>query len=215
MGPWESVPATPQTGGGGRTGGLAFRARASIGGAGQQGVMPRSRAAAMPCAMKRPFLNPDATRRRIFAPPCAMLRRACLHQGPGTRHVLQPRQQERQPTCAACPNLAATAVSAQPLAMPISPGFLRRDWVRFAVFFIDTGRPRRDEHARPPCFVRGRRQGWRAAPAASRQSARRNPIPPRGVLQDNSHSPGARVLADRRYGPRAATRTGSCEVSIS
>jgi hypothetical protein len=32
--------------------------------------------------------------------------------------------------------------------------------------------------------------------------------PPRGVLHDNSHSPGERVLADRRYGPGAATRTG-------
>jgi hypothetical protein len=135
MGPWESVPATPQTGGGGRTRGLAFRARASIGGAGQQGVMPRSRAAAMPCAMKRPFLNPDATRRRILAPPCAMLRRACLHQGPGTRHILQPRKQERQPTCAACPNLAATAVSLSISPCQFRQDSCRRDWVRFAIFF--------------------------------------------------------------------------------
>jgi hypothetical protein len=60
--------------------------------------------------------------RRISASPCAMRRRACLHQGPGTRHVLQPRQQERQPTRAACPNLAATAVS-----LSISPCRFRPD----------------------------------------------------------------------------------------
>src|SRR5919106_2484121 len=60
----------------------------------------------------------------------------------------------------------------------------RRDWVRFAIFFIDIGRRQLDEHSRPPFLVRGRRQGWRAAIAASRQSARLDPIPPRGVLHD-------------------------------
>jgi hypothetical protein len=39
---------------------------------------------------------------------------------------------------------------------------------------------------------RTRHGSRRAATAASRQSARRNPIPPRGVLHDNAHSPGER-----------------------
>jgi hypothetical protein len=126
--PWESVPATPQTDGGQHRRG------------GQQGVMPRSRAAAMASGLRRPFPDPDATRRRIFASSCAMRRRARLHQGPGTRHILKPRQQERQPTCAACPNLAATAVSPSLAPCQFRQDSCRRDWVRFAIFFIDLGR---------------------------------------------------------------------------
>jgi hypothetical protein len=120
MGPWESVPAMPQRepGGGGRTGGGAGHSRAGRGSAGgQQGVMPRSRAGAMASGLRRPFRtlmrradaemgHLDALLRR-HAPCCAAHR----SPRPWTRHILQPRKQERQPTCAACPNLAATAVS--------------------------------------------------------------------------------------------------------
>jgi hypothetical protein len=88
------------------------------------------------------FPDPDATRRRrnasprhIFAPSCAMLRRACVHQGPGTRRILQPRQPERQPTGAACPNLAATAGSRSIAPCQFRQDSCRRDWVRFAIFF--------------------------------------------------------------------------------
>jgi hypothetical protein len=90
------------------------------------------------------------------------------------------------------------------------PGFLRCDWVRFAVFFIDFGRPQLDKHSRPPILVRRRWQvGARRSPPRAKAHGR---IPPRGVLHDNSHSPGERVLADRRHGPRAATRTGRLRV---
>jgi hypothetical protein len=61
------------------------------------------------------------------------------------------------------------------------------------------------------CADDGRVGAQRSLPRAKAHGR----IPPGGVLHDNSHSPGERVLADRRYGPRAATRTGSGEFSIS
>jgi hypothetical protein len=198
------------------------RTGANIDGAGQQGVMPRSRAAAMPSGLRRSFRtlmrrgdaemhHPDAFLRRHA--PCCAAHAVTKALEPDTS--CNPRKQERQPTCAACPNLAARQPD-RSASRHANFARIPADVIGFVsqFFFIDLGHPRRDEHARPPFLVRGRRQGWRAAIAASRQSAR-NPIPPRGVLQDNSYSPGERVLADRRYGPRAATRTGSCEVSIS
>jgi hypothetical protein len=77
-------------------------------------------------------------------------------------------------------------------------------------FLIDLGCPQRDQHARPPflCADDGRVGAQRYLPRAKAHGW--NPI-----LHDNSRSPGEGVLADRRYGPRAATRTGSGEFSIS
>jgi hypothetical protein len=53
------------------------------------------------------------------------------------------------------------------------------------------------------------RVGARRSPPRAKAHGR---IPPRGVRHDNAHSPGERVLADRRHGPRAATRTGRLRV---
>ena len=82
----------------------------------------------------------------------------------------------------------------------------RRDWVRFAIFFHRPPAPSA-RRARSAAMPRARTTARLArSDTASRQSARRDLIPPRGVLHDNSRSPGERALADRRYGPRAATR---------
>jgi hypothetical protein len=51
--------------------------------------------------------------------------------------------------------------------------------------------------------VRGRRQvgAQRSLPRAKAHGW--NPIPPRGILHENAHSPGERALADRRYGAKS------------
>jgi hypothetical protein len=77
---------------------------------------------------------------------CAVMRHNPRPQAPP--HPASARQQERQPTCAACPNLAATVVS-----LSIAPCQFRPDScgvIGFVsqFFFIDIGRPQLDEHSR-------------------------------------------------------------------
>jgi hypothetical protein len=224
MGPWESVPATPQrergrAAGGSKGSGIQRRVEHRSGGAGSPQVFGSSDA----MRDEKTLPGPDAPRRRIFASPpthfCAVMRHAAPRMPsprpwnptrPAThanktasRHAPPARTSPRQPDRSASRQATFARIPAAVI------GFVSQ-------FFSSTwGFPQLDEPSRPPFLVRGRRQGWRAAMAASRQSARRNPIPPRSVLHDDSHSPDERVLADRRYGRRAATRTGSGEFSIS
>jgi hypothetical protein len=165
---------------------------------------------------EKTFPDPDATRRRrngsprrMFAPSCAMRRRAVPSPRTWkTRHILQPRQQERPhaPRARTAPRQPHRSASRHADFARISAdviGFVSQ------FFFIDPG------SLSSSTLLLRRRQGWRAAIGASRQSARLAPIPPRGVRHDNSHSPGEGVLADRRDGPRAATPTGSGEFNSS
>jgi hypothetical protein len=76
---------------------------------------------------------------------CAVMRHN--PRPPAPPHPASARQQERQPTCAACPNLAATAVSLSIALCQFRPdscgviGFVSQ-------FFFDIGRPQLDEHSR-------------------------------------------------------------------
>jgi hypothetical protein len=138
---------------------------------------------------RRKHASFDASPRRIFAPSRAMRRRACGHQGPGTRHTLQPRQQERQPTRAACAKLTATGVSLSIPPCQFRLDSCRRDWVRFAIFSSTSGAlGSTSTLGRPSSCADGRVGAQQYLPRAKAHGW----IPPGSVLHDTSHSPGER-----------------------
>jgi hypothetical protein len=200
MGPWESVPATPQrergrAAGGSKGSGLQRRVEHRSGGAGwlqASGSSDGIRA-------EKIFPDPAATRRRRNASPDAFLRRhAPCCTAARSRPVAE----------AACPNLAATAVS-----LSIAPCQFRPDSCDVIGFVSQFFHRRRAPSARRALSAAIPRAQKTARLA--RRARAHGRIPPGGVLHDDSHSPGEGALADRRYGPRAATRTGRGEFSIS